>query len=177
MQYIESWIHDSHMQVHLNPLTLSRTTRLLDDLKLDYIAREELFNFLDEKCSKRLQVRAEGVIFNAVTVGDILDYYEGKELVTDPLAKPVFLFPGQGVQKVGMASDFIACPGALALFEQAHRILGYDLLDICINGPQERFESTVISQLAIFVTSLAAVETARSSNLSVADKCTLQVVW
>lgn len=57
-----------------------------------------------------------------------------QELVADPLQKPVFLFPGQGVQKVGMANDFIVHPSALALFQRAQQILGYDLLDICTNG-------------------------------------------
>lgn len=42
-------------------------------------------------------------------------------------------------------------------------------------GPQEKFESTIISQLAIFVTSLAAVEAARRTNPVVVEKW--YVLW
>jgi [acyl-carrier-protein] S-malonyltransferase len=40
----------------------------------------------------------------------------------------------------------------------------YDLLDICINGPKEKLDSTVISQPAIYVASLAAVEVLRAQE-------------
>jgi len=68
-----------------------------------------------------------------------------------------FLFPGQGAQAVGMGKDVHTVPAAAALFAKTNEILGYDLLDICINGPKEKLDSTVISQPAIYVGSLAAV--------------------
>jgi [acyl-carrier-protein] S-malonyltransferase len=75
------------------------------------------------------------------------------------MTKIAFLFPGQGAQVAGMgrqlAQDF---PAARALYDQAAEILGYDLAEVCWNGPAERLNSTVISQPAIFVTSLAALE-------------------
>jgi [acyl-carrier-protein] S-malonyltransferase len=74
-----------------------------------------------------------------------------------------FLFPGQGVQAVGMGKDAHTVPAA-ALFATANEILGYDLLDICINGPKEKLDSTVISQPAIYVASLAAVEVLRAQE-------------
>merc|ERR1712113_803037 len=57
------------------------------------------------------------------------------------------------------------------LFEQANDILGYDLLDVCINGPAERLNSTEISQPAIFVASMAAVEKlkAQEGGLDIID--------
>ena len=69
------------------------------------------------------------------------------------------MFPGQGAQFVGMCGD--ACkevPAAKALFDEASEILGYDLLALCTEGPKEKLDSTVISQPAIFVASMAAVE-------------------
>jgi [acyl-carrier-protein] S-malonyltransferase len=49
-------------------------------------------------------------------------------------------------------------PRAREVFEQAQAILGYDLLAICLEGPSEKLDSTVYSQPALFVTSLAALE-------------------
>merc|ERR1719253_1892823 len=74
-------------------------------------------------------------------------------------SKVAFMFPGQGAQFVGMCGD--ACnevPAAKALFDEASEILGYDLLALCTEGPKEKLDSTVISQPAIFVASMAAVE-------------------
>ena len=49
-------------------------------------------------------------------------------------------------------------PAARELFDRAGSILGYDLLNICLHGPPERLGATDISQPAIFVASLAAME-------------------
>ncbi|KAG6542450.1 hypothetical protein Mapa_016140 [Marchantia paleacea] len=75
-----------------------------------------------------------------------------------------FLFPGQGAQAVGMGKDAASIPAAAALFSKANEILGYDLLDVCVNGPKEKLDSTVISQPAIYVASLAAVEALRAQE-------------
>ncbi|KAJ1616881.1 malonyl coa-acyl carrier protein transacylase [Pavlovales sp. CCMP2436] len=74
-----------------------------------------------------------------------------------------FLFPGQGAQALGMGVEACASvPAARRLFEQASEVLGYDLLAKCKDGPKESLDSTVISQPAIFVASLAAVEKLRA---------------
>jgi [acyl-carrier-protein] S-malonyltransferase len=73
--------------------------------------------------------------------------------------KIAFMFPGQGAQFVGMCADVCNdVPSAKALFDEASEILGYDLLEVCTQGPKEKLDSTVISQPAIFVASMAAVE-------------------
>jgi len=75
------------------------------------------------------------------------------------------LFPGQGTQKKGMADKLIdSCPEAKALFTKASAILGYDLEDLCRNGPQEKLDQTLYQQPAIFVTALAAVEKAKKEK-------------
>ena len=76
-----------------------------------------------------------------------------------------FFFPGQGAQSVGMCAE--VCDrnaAAKKLFDRASEVLGYDLLDVCVNGPAEKLNSTVVSQPAIFVASMAAVEDLRSQE-------------
>ena len=47
---------------------------------------------------------------------------------------------------------------ARAVFEEADRILGYRLSEICFNGPAERLDDTRIAQPAILTTSVAILE-------------------
>jgi len=77
----------------------------------------------------------------------------------DMSTKVAFMFPGQGAQFVGMCENVCNdVPAAKALFDEASEILGYDLLERCVQGPKETLDSTAISQPAIFVASMAAVE-------------------
>jgi [acyl-carrier-protein] S-malonyltransferase len=88
------------------------------------------------------------------------------------MAKAAFLFPGQGAQTVGMAGALCgSLPAARQLFEQASAILGYNLLDVCTQGPIERLNTTVVSQPAIFVASLAALESLRHSDPTAESTC------
>ena len=78
---------------------------------------------------------------------------------------PAILFPGQGAQAVGMAGDWVeAEPAAAELFARAADILGTDLLGVCRSGPAERLNTTAVSQPAILVTSLAALEVQRARD-------------
>jgi [acyl-carrier-protein] S-malonyltransferase len=64
-------------------------------------------------------------------------------------------------------------PAAKKLFDEATTILGYDLLEVCEKGPPERLNSTVVSQPAIFVASLAALESLRAGpEAGVEVQCT-----
>jgi [acyl-carrier-protein] S-malonyltransferase len=62
-------------------------------------------------------------------------------------------------------------PAARQLFDQAGEILGYDLAKLCFEGPAEELDSTVHSQPALFVTSLAALEQLRQQSPEVVDGC------
>lgn len=86
------------------------------------------------------------------------------DLFVDYKASTAFLFPGQGAQTVGMGAEAHKVPAAAALFEKAKEVLGYDLLDVCMNGPKEKLDSTAVSQPAIYVASLAAVEALRAQE-------------
>jgi [acyl-carrier-protein] S-malonyltransferase len=83
-----------------------------------------------------------------------------------------FLFPGQGAQAVGMGRQLCeALPAARRLFDEAAEVLGYDLAAVCANGPPERLNSTAVSQPAIFVSSLAALESLRAAQPDVVASC------
>jgi [acyl-carrier-protein] S-malonyltransferase len=56
------------------------------------------------------------------------------------------------------------CPAAKELFDKASAILGYDLLQVCTEGPKEKLDTTAVSQPAIYVASLAAVEKIRATE-------------
>jgi [acyl-carrier-protein] S-malonyltransferase len=84
--------------------------------------------------------------------------------------KTAFLFPGQGAQHVGMAKDLVAAlPAAADLFTRASAVLGYDLLDVCVNGPADKLNATDFSQPAIFVASLAALEQLKATDPAAVD--------
>ena len=66
------------------------------------------------------------------------------------------VFPGQGSQVVGMGVDAAEnAPAARALFDSAANVLGYDLLALQKNGPEEKLRETLYSQPSIFATNVA----------------------
>ncbi len=86
--------------------------------------------------------------------------------------KVAFLFPGQGAQTVGMGAAVCAkVPAARALFDQASAILGYDLYQLCTEGPAAELDTTVYSQPALFVSGLAALEQLKQDSPAVVDGC------
>ncbi|MFO7903582.1 MAG: ACP S-malonyltransferase [Planctomycetota bacterium] len=88
------------------------------------------------------------------------------------MSKVVFLFPGQGAQVVGMGRHLHGTlDRARGLYERAAEILGYDLSRLCFEGPEEALDSTVVSQPALFVTSLAALESMRLESPAIVEAC------
>ncbi|MFY9781072.1 MAG: ACP S-malonyltransferase [Candidatus Baltobacteraceae bacterium] len=66
------------------------------------------------------------------------------------------VFPGQGSQAVGMGGAIAEqAARAAELFERAERVLGYDLLALVREGPEERLRETRYSQPAIYVVNYA----------------------
>ena len=88
------------------------------------------------------------------------------------MPKIAFLFPGQGAQFVGMGRELDQeLPAARALFDQAGEVLGIDLRRLCVEGPADALESTDVSQPAIFVASLAALESLKATKPEVVAEC------
>jgi [acyl-carrier-protein] S-malonyltransferase len=63
-------------------------------------------------------------------------------------------------------------PAARQLFAEAADLLGYDLAELCQAGLAERLNATNVSQPAIFVASLAALEGLRERDPAVVAGCT-----
>ena len=83
------------------------------------------------------------------------------------------LFPGQGAQVVGMGvGPASTLPAARELFDTASDVLGYDLLALCQGGPAGRLNATDVSQPAIYVASLAALEQLKGTNPALLDEVT-----
>jgi [acyl-carrier-protein] S-malonyltransferase len=88
------------------------------------------------------------------------------------MPKIAFLFPGQGAQTVGMCRELDQeLPAVSALFDRAREVLGFDLRQLCLEGPAQALEATDVSQPAIFLASLAALESLKASDPAVVEAC------
>ncbi|PKP04633.1 MAG: [acyl-carrier-protein] S-malonyltransferase [Bacteroidetes bacterium HGW-Bacteroidetes-6] len=66
-----------------------------------------------------------------------------------------FVFPGQGAQFPGMGKDmYDRFPMAKEMFEEANRILGFNITDIMFQGTEEDLRQTKVTQPAIFLHSV-----------------------
>ena len=67
-----------------------------------------------------------------------------------------FVFPGQGSQSVGMMATLASySPIIQSTFAEASAVLGYDLWDLCQNGPEVSLNSTERTQPAMLAAGIA----------------------
>lgn len=66
-----------------------------------------------------------------------------------------YVFPGQGAQFSGMGKDLYEnFPQAKALFDNANKILGFDITKIMFEGSDEDLKQTKVTQPAVFLHSV-----------------------
>ncbi|XP_064417709.1 malonyl-CoA-acyl carrier protein transacylase, mitochondrial [Latimeria chalumnae] len=96
---------------------------------------------------------------------------EGTQARRKPSNHTVMLFPGQGSQFVGMGKGLLRYEKVRTLYAVAEKVLGYDLLSLCLNGPITELSKTVYCQPAVFVSSLAAIEKLHEENPETIESC------
>jgi malonyl CoA-acyl carrier protein transacylase len=76
----------------------------------------------------------------------------------------IYVFPGQGSQALGMGRDLF--PRYPHIVAQADLILGYSIVDLCLEGPAERLNDTRFTQPAMFVVNaLSYLEKVRNTGV------------
>jgi [acyl-carrier-protein] S-malonyltransferase len=78
----------------------------------------------------------------------------------------VLMFPGQGSQAVGMGCDLAAAePEMRDAYAEASEVLGYDLQDLCCQGPIDRLSRTDFTQPALLAASVGMFRVLRREGL------------
>ena len=68
--------------------------------------------------------------------------------------KTALLFPGQGIQRVGMGKDlYEEFPIARQLYDEADKLLGFSLKEISFEGPEEVLTNSENAQVAVLLNS------------------------
>ncbi|XP_023234923.1 malonyl-CoA-acyl carrier protein transacylase, mitochondrial-like [Centruroides sculpturatus] len=70
-----------------------------------------------------------------------------------------------------MGKQLLEYKNVKEMYEIASQIAGYDLLQLCLTGPKEELDKTLHCQLAVVVTSLAAVERLKEENPEAIEQC------
>mmetsp|Transcript_51548 Transcript_51548/g.124120 ORF Transcript_51548/g.124120 Transcript_51548/m.124120 type:complete len:518 (-) Transcript_51548:106-1659(-) len=81
------------------------------------------------------------------------------------------LFPGQGSQYMGMLKTLKDLPAVQDMLRTSKDILGYDILDVMLNGPEDKLAQTRYCQPAMYMAGLAAVEQLKTEDPMAVNDC------
>merc|ERR1719389_224068 len=82
------------------------------------------------------------------------------------------MFPGQGSQYVGMLKDMKDVPEVREMLDKSLDILGWDVLQLCLEGPEEKLENTQYTQPAMYIGGLAGLAKLRKEKPECAENPT-----
>ncbi|CAE7451831.1 MCAT [Symbiodinium natans] len=94
----------------------------------------------------------------------------GSALAVEAMSAPTgpttiaLLFPGQGSQYVKMLEGLKDDANVKQMIATAQSVLGYDILEVCLNGPEEKLEETSVCQPAMFLAGMAGLEKLKKSR-------------
>jgi len=91
-------------------------------------------------------------------------------LPSEPPLPVGLLFPGQGSQYMKMMTSVESIPKVQEMLKSAKDILGWDVLDLCKNGPEAKLEETKFCQPVMFIAGLAGIEKLRGDKPEVVDR-------
>ncbi|CAK9084485.1 unnamed protein product [Durusdinium trenchii] len=80
------------------------------------------------------------------------------------------LFPGQGSQYKGMLQNCLEIPAVEKMLEQADKILGWSVKQLCLEGPEERLAETKYCQPIMFIAGVAGVELMKQTKREMVDR-------
>ena len=87
-----------------------------------------------------------------------------------------FLFPGQGVQTIGMGKDlYEKYEEVRNVYNNVEKITGIDIKKITFEGPEEELNKTQNTQLAVLTESLAIVEILKKNNITAINSAGLSL--
>src|SRR2546430_12516854 len=82
-----------------------------------------------------------------------------------------FVFPGQGSQSVGMLGALATADSAVrATFDEASRVLGFDLWKLVSEGPEEALNATERTQPAMLAAGVAVWGVGRARGGALAER-------
>lgn len=87
-----------------------------------------------------------------------------------PAMPAALLFPGQGSQYVGMLKGCADLPAVQTMLATAKGILGWDVRELCLEGPEEQLSQTRYCQPCMFIAGMAGLEIMRDSKNEAVDR-------
>lgn len=154
---------DGKSTIRLYLQVLETCMRMVEEWGADQVLNNWIVNFYHDDEGKRPKSKD--------TSGDIFEPDVG--LGTREVLPPVpigLLFPGQGSQYIKMLNDVKFFPGLRDMLEKAKPILGYDIMEICLEGPEDKLEETRYCQPALYIAGLAGLEKLESENFDAATR-------